>query len=378
MNNKICILSSVHPAFDTRIFYKQTKTLVKAGYDVTLIAQHDKDETVDGVKIIALYKPKNRLQRMLGLTPKVLSLSLKQNAEVYHFHDPELIPVGTILKTLGKKVIYDVHEDYNKQILSKSYLPKITRNSIALITKAIENTASKFFDGIITATDNIQKNFSSHNKAISVRNFPILSPSFSVKKFSDNDIFNLIYVGILFEIKGITQIIKALELVDSNKPLKLTMCGEFIQPEYMEKVRSLKGFEKVEHLGWVDSHAIPDLLRKADAGIVCFLPEPNYIKSMPIKLFEYMEASLPIIASNFPLWKKIVEGNKCGVCVDPLKPKNIAEAIEYLMEQPVLRKKMGKNGRQAVLEKYNWEKEAIKLLAVYENLIVEKTKRINE
>jgi len=353
---------------------------VKTGYDITLIAQHERDENIDGVTIVALPKAKNRFHRMFSIILKALLLALKQKADIYHFHDPELIPVGVVLKVMGKTVIYDIHEDYSSQILSKIYLPKITRSTIAFLIKAIEHISLNFFDGIITATDDILKNFSHHKKVASVRNFPSLSTFSHVKKHSDDDIdiFNLIYIGGITENRGITQIIKALELSHSNRQFKLILCGKFYPIDYEREVRSLEGFEKVEHLGWKDPYAIPEFLSRADVGIICFLPKPNHIKSMPNKLFEYMAAGLPVIASDFPLWKEVVEGNKCGICIDPLKPKEIAKAIKYLMENPRLRKELGENGRRVILEKYNWEVESKKLLTMYESLLGDETKRRDE
>lgn len=173
---KVCHFTTVHPAFDTRIFQKECKTLCKSSYDVTLIAQNEKDEIVDGVKIIALSREKNRIHRMVVLTLKTFWLSLKQRADIYHFHDAELIPVGIFLKLLGKKVIYDVHEDNSKTVLTKSYLPIRLRKLISMLISIIEKNTARFFDYIIVAGDDIAKNVFSafgHN-LIALRNMPPL------------------------------------------------------------------------------------------------------------------------------------------------------------------------------------------------------------
>jgi len=372
---RICHITTVHPPFDDRIFHKECRTLAKEGYKVYLIAKHDKEETVEGVNIIPIPEAKNRMQRIILLSIKALSNALNLKADVYHFHDPELLPVGVLLKLLtGKKIIYDVHEDYSKQILSKYYISRIMRKSISYLIKMLEHISSLFFDGIVTATDDILRNFSYHKRAISVRNFPIIENFPDVKKINSDkkDVFNLIYIGGLTEERGIIQMVQSLEFAKSNKQLKLILCGEFDPPDLEVKVRSLKGFEKVEYLGWVDHKKISELLTKTDAGIVCLHPIPNYLTSLPVKLFEYMLAGLPVIASNFPLWKEIVEGNNCGICVNPLDPKDIAEAIKYLIEHPDEERKMGENGRKAVLEKYNWQKEGEKLIELYEKLLGER------
>jgi glycosyltransferase involved in cell wall biosynthesis len=105
------------------------------------------------------------------------------------------------------------------------------------------------------------------------------------------------------------------------------------------------------------------------AGIVTFHPLPNHIDAQPNKMFEYMSAGLPIITSNFPLWKEIVEGNSCGICVNPLDPEEIGKAIEYIISHSNEAEKMGQNGKKAVLEKYNWQVEEKKLFEVYEELL---------
>lgn len=366
----ICILTSVHPPFDTRIFHKQAKSLIKAGYDVTLIAQHDKDELVDGIRIVALPNPRNRLWRMLG-TWRVFKLGLKQKAEIYHFHDPELISVGLLLRLLTKaKVIYDVHEDYGKAILSKYYLPKYTRKVVAQLSNLIEKFAATFFDAIIVVTDDMLKKFSHHKRAVTVGNFPILYKFTKRESNPDTDnAFNIIYAGGLAEERGISEIVQAMECLTTSRNVKLILYGKFCPESYQQKVRRLRGFEGVEYLEWIEPEEVWLKMIQATAGIACYHPVPNAISSQPNKLFEYMAAGLPVIASNFPLWKEIVEGNNCGLTVNPLNPREIAKAVEYLLEHPEETRKMGENGRKAVVEKYNWETESRKLIAVYEDLL---------
>jgi len=404
------MLTSVHPVFDVRIFHKQAKTLSKAGYDVTLVAQHSKEETlmphsdtkdnennppesphtplkippcppflkrgmggfsdeiIDGVKIVALSVPPNRLYRMIVTNLCILRLALKQKGNIYHFHDPELIPIGIILKLLGKKVIYDVHEDLPKQILSKYYIPSWQRKPLAAFLKLAEPLASKVFDYIITATDNIQKKFNKPGKVIVIRNFPILDLNRNINRNIKHTRYNLklIYAGGLTEVRGIAQIVLALEYVNNN--VELILLGKFSPKEYVNKVRRLKGFGKVRYLGKVAFEEVLRYYALAHVGLVCIQPLERYKVSLPIKLFEYMAAGLPVIASDFPLWKKIIDDAGCGICIDPTDPRKIAEAILYLFNNPQLRKQMGENGRKAVLEKYNWEKESEKLLAVYKEL----------
>ena len=150
MKNKVCILTSVHPPFDARIFHKEAKSLVKAGYDVTLI---------DGVKIINLQKPRNRSERMTKTVWSAYRKAVQLDADIYHFHDPELMPLATALKIIGCKVIYDIHEDLPRQILSKEWLPVVLRKPIAGFMSGLDWLAAKVFDAIVPATPKIASRF---------------------------------------------------------------------------------------------------------------------------------------------------------------------------------------------------------------------------
>jgi glycosyltransferase involved in cell wall biosynthesis len=176
----------------------------------------------------------------------------------------------------------------------------------------------------------------------------------------------LIYTGGLTEERGITHVVNALEYIDCD--LELILLGEFETKVYGDKVRSLKGFNKVRYFGKLDFIEIGKYYNQADIGVVCLQPIDRYKISLPTKLFEYMEAGLPVVASNFPLWIRIIDESSCGICVDPTNPEEISDAIKYLIEHPDKAKEMGENGRRAVLERYNWDKESKKLLAAYKVL----------
>jgi glycosyltransferase involved in cell wall biosynthesis len=334
-----------------------------------LIVQHDRNETVDGVEIIGLPRPRDRFQRIFGLAFRVLHLALKEKADVYHFHDPELIPVGLFLKFLGAKVVYDVHECYPASIKKNEWLPPFMRNVVAGIFDLFEKICHCFFDAIVTATEDIARRFRS-DKAVVIHNYPILNYAIGrADHRSLNEDHTAIYAGALSRTRGISEIVRSLGYIDKGSKVRLKLLGMFTEPDFEEEVRNIKCFSKVDFIGLVPHEEVYSHLLSAEIGLVVLHPTPGYITSMPIKMFEYMAAELPIIASDFPLWKEIVEGNNCGLTVDPMKPQKIAEAIEYLLERSELMKRMGENGRKAVLEKHNWEQETKKLLAVYTKVL---------
>ena len=367
----ICMLTSAHPALDTRVFYKESRTLVAAGYAVTIVAPHEGDIVVDGVSIKGIKKHNGRLKRMTLMVFAVFRSALSANADAYHFHDPELLFAALMLRLLGKKVIYDVHENYGKSILSRSYLSVWARKPIAGIISRLEQAISGFFSAVVTATDEIQENFAGHHRAVRIYNYPFLPTRAALpRKAGQAGALRLIYVGGLIEINGISKIVSAMEFLPPADGTRLSLYGEFRPANYGDEVRALPGFARVDWRGLVPYADALARMAESDAGFVCCLPVPNSMNSLPNKMFEYMSAGLPVIASNFPMWKKILEGPlPCGVCVDPESPEEIAKGIQYLRDNPEQAKRFGENGRKAVEEIYNWEKEAVKLVALYKEVL---------
>lgn len=363
---RICHLTSVHNITDTRIFHKECISLINAGYEVILIGQNDRDECRDGVKIIGLPKPKSRIQRMFITTRQLYKKAVACNADIYHFHDPELIPVGLLLKAKGKKVIYDVHEDVPRQILSKSWIPSFLRNAISCIVERIENYGARRFDWIITATPHIRDRFLKVNSRVTdINNFPILSELHVPSVDWDKKEKLVCYVGGITKVRGIQEMVQAIGRTEYT----LLLAGRFASGEEKELAKKTVGWDQVVELGHIGREEVKTVLSRSMAGLVVLHPIVNYIDALPVKMFEYMAAGIPVIASNFPLWKEIVEGNKCGLCVDPLDPNEIAKAIQWLIENPEQAKKLGENGRKAVEEKYNWESEVKKLLRILNELL---------
>lgn len=367
---KVCHLSTVHPSYDTRIFHKECKSLLHLGYDVTLIIQNDKNETVEGIKIIALPKAKNRIQRIFGMTIKAFLLALKQKADIYHFHDPELILIGILLKLLGKKIIYDVHESV-QDIDSKAYLTPIMRSLAGKLVRILRRITVLFFDYIVVAGDDICEEFGKRNNIVTIRNFPTLKwmdlcTSFGSISPRQNII---VYVGAVSEDRCIREYLKAMEYVKSES--ELWVIGNFYPPSLEDKIK-IKSSDKIKFVGRIPYSKVPEYLSKASIGLVCFYPDPNNIEAVAgrnNKVYEYMGAGLSIICSNFPKWKEVVEGNQVGITVNPKDPKEIGLAIDYLLENTALRKKMESNGLRLSLEKFNWESEAVKLSEIYSKIL---------
>ena len=360
---KICILTSAHPPFDGRIFHKEAKTLAKAGYNVVLIGQHTREETVDGVRIVPLPEPRNRFERMTKVVWKLFRLALKEKANVYHFHDPELMPVGLILKFFGKKVIYDVHEDYEQKMLSKSWIRDGFRKPVSFFVGSMEKISGMFFDYIITADSRTKMKFKK-NKVDVVANFAPLGFAEGVEADEKEGAFKVIYAGVISEDRGAIKIFETIEYL-KHEDIEFHLLGKVNAPSLIDLFNSTP---RIKYHGIVPWEEVKKYLVNADVGLILLQPVPAYTYcpgENVIKLFEYMSVGLPIIISNFPKLKSMISEIGCGVSVDPTAPKEIADSIEFLYRNPDLRKQMGENGRKAILEKYNWEREGRKLLEVY-------------
>lgn len=358
-------MTTVHPLNDNRVFHKECKSLVGAGHDVTLLITHDRNETIDGVNIVGLKKRGNRLLRMLLGTFQALCLALKNKADVYHFHDPELIPAGIVLKVLGRKVIYDVHENTTRQMLNKNWLGGMFKRRVAsLLVGFAEKISKLFFDVIIVARPDIAEHWNCRKVRV-VLNAAVLgtidgAPVTETAKSKPV----VIYAGGLTDIRGIKHLIEAMEIVGDRAELWLV--GGWQQESFETECRNLAGWRHVKYLGYMSVQDVFSHMKKCDVAVVTFLPAPNHLTTLPNKPLEYMACHLPVIMSDFDYWREIF--SDCALFVDPDSAEQIAESINRLLDDPELAGRLSADGRKLVEEKYSWEAESQKLFEIYNSL----------
>jgi glycosyltransferase involved in cell wall biosynthesis len=365
---RVCHLTSVHAIHDTRIFEKECVSLAAAGYDVHLVVPTTESRRLRGVTIAAVPPARSRLGRAIVTTSRVLARALRVRARVYHFHDPELIPIGLVLRALGKRVIYDVHEDVPTDVLDKHYLPPWIRALLARIVDVGERIAVRGFSRVVVATPAIARRFPAAHSVV-VQNFPLPSefaPADETPYGSRPP--TIAYVGLINEVRGAVEMVRAAGQVAARQRTRLLLAGRFDPPALESRLRALPEWRHVEYRGVLPRAGVATMFAEARLGLVLFHPRPNHIESQPNKLFEYMAAGLPVVTSRFPLWQEIVEGAQCGLLVDPLDARAIAAAIEWLLRHPAEAEAMGARGREAVRHRFNWRREEIKLLDCYTHL----------
>ena len=366
MSVKICHITTVHPRYDVRIFHKECKSLAKL-YDVHLIVADGKgDEIAENVHIHDIGKPKSRKERVLQFTKSAYKKAVSVDASVYHFHDPELLSVGVKLARHGKRVVYDSHEDLPRQILTKPWIPKFLRGFVSRIVEFVENRRVRKMSAVVTATPHIQERFQKVTAApvVSVCNYPIINEITDSTEWTERQ-RAVCYVGGLFRERGIFEMVRAV----GKAGVRLKLAGSFSPASLQAEVEKESDWKQVDYQGFVGRKEINALLGESMAGLLLLHPMPSYIASLPIKLFEYMAAGIPVICSDFKLWRDIVEGSGCGVCVNPFDIEKVAAAIRDIVDNPVRAHEMGANGHRAVLEKYNWNTQSEILLDLYNSLL---------
>ena len=361
MATRVRHLTSVHQIGDNRIFYRECKGLADAGYDVALVVGRPPSEPVAGVPVIGVGLPRNRVDRATRVVWNVFRTARRERAQIYHLHDPELLWAGMLLRLLGHRVVYDVHEDAPKQIMNKFWIPWWAKRILAAGTKLVERVAAAAFDGIVAATPSIAERFPP-GKTVVVQNFPRLAAARERTDVPDFDgrPHPFAYTGGLAKAQGLREIVAT----TARLPIDLgdaVVAGWFDDDALEREVRAAPGWQRIRFLGRVTPNEVLEAIHSARCGLVIDHPISNYLESYSTKMFEYMACGVPVVASDFPLWVQLVGDADCGVTVDPMDTYAVAKAVEALCRDPDEARRLGANGRRAILERYNWENEFAKL-----------------
>jgi glycosyltransferase involved in cell wall biosynthesis len=361
---RVTHISIVHKPLDTRIFRKQCRALADAGHEVHL-----------GIRMHAISEDHARppARRQWRRMSRAAVHAVRLRPSIYHLHDPHLIPLGLLLKLLGCPVVYDVHEDYPAHARSKLLRRPLRGWLKGLMWRVLERLAARTLDGFVCASPALAQPFPG-TRTVVVRNLPIhrdfaiAAAGESVLPYRERP-HRVIYTGYMHEIRGFWDLAGAMQLLPPDLDCQVRMIGAFRPPEMIVAARRHPGWGRMELIPWQPHQRIVRELLGSRVGLILLHPLPNHddpIRSN--KLFEYMGAGIPVVASDLPQWREIVRGIGCGLVVDVRDPAAIAAAIQYLLEHPAEAEAMGERGKAAVWREFNWDGEELRLLSLYARL----------
>lgn len=373
---KVCHITSGHSRYDARIFRKQCRTLVQNGIETVLVCCDGKDaESRDGIQIVSYSDhslSKKERFKLLFVNQTFLRYLLSLNADIYQFHELELLEVGRLLKKNGRKVIFDSHENWKEHITG--LLPNVflMQRIFSCFFDLYYKYVLKKFDAIFSVSPNMVSELSKYNANVYfVSNYPIISnadefirPSFDTNTF--------VYAGTVYEFSNQQNITKAIQKIDSYSTSYLVIGN--IDDKLKEKMLSLDNSHKLSFVSWVVPEDLRKRMSQCLAGVVLFDYIPlccNREGQMGSnKIFEYMQIGLPVICTDFLLWKKlIIDKYDCGIYVSPNNLDEITRAMRFLIENKSEARRMGENGRLAVLNEFNWENGIEEYLKIYHRII---------
>ncbi|MDR5886708.1 glycosyltransferase [Vreelandella janggokensis] len=379
INKRVVIVAPVHIWNDVRVFKKEALTLLGEGYEVILIARVNNNCEKSGIKIISpAGSHRNRFLRFFSL-PLVAIQALKYRGMVYHFHNPDTLPIAVLVKLLGHRVVYDTHEDFTKKILVRNWLPKYARKLVAYMVGKAERLTAGFVDRCIVTQENVARRLGKNS--ILIGNPPRFDEALlrkveveaeSIKVSNEYDVFRLVYIGGVSFSRGLKEMVEALNILNNKISCRLWLIGPADKKELM-LAQDLKGWAFVDYLPRMPQEKAFAYVYLADVGLIYINDVGDHSETDPNKIYEYMLFKKPFIASDFSKWRKKLGCYKAGIFITPGSALILSDTVEYLFELGENeREKMGENGYCYVL-KNNWDVESAKLITLYQDLFVDKS-----
>lgn len=363
----LCHFTASHAQLKSRSYHRECRPLAASGIGVRYVSPAHTPPTQGtlGKQIVCCTVPRrdSRLCRLLA-APSLLRTLLRQRSGIYHFQDPELLPVALALKTFfRKRVIYDAYEDFPSMALHVRSIPSALRPLVARIIAAAEGLAARTFDGVMTADPYTLRRLARTGRShkLVFYNFPNLdyfpAPSPVEKPF------DLVYRGGLSERAGTYVLLEALRiLADKGKSAKLLLLGYFDgsaeEAALHRRIRDLALAANVTIRGRIDHEEMAAALSQARIGISPLQAIPKFLLNIPVKIFEYWACGLPVIASDLPPIRPYFGNVRAGILFPPDDAQALASSIAWMLDHPQAASEMGREGRQAVVTRFNNRKES--------------------
>ena len=364
-HRRVVHVTSAHVWSDTRIFQRMCQGLSQRGWQVSLIASNVPSQVVEGVRVHGVRVPTSRLLRALVGGYRVVRAARAIDADVYHFHDPELLIWKWLLGLGGRLVVYDMHEYVPGAITTRLWIPSGVRQALARCWRLLERLTLRRTP-VVLAERSYAKHYPWLLRKVVVLNLPDTETLLAIPFTARSD--RIVYVGRVSRSRGSLRMIEAVQLLrERGLHVQLDIVGP-VAEAHREELFAAIGRARMPtvHLhGYMKPLDAWRVAAGAVAGLAVLEPEPNYVESFPTKMFEYMALGLPVIVSDFPLYREVVDGSACGVCIDPLDSAALAAALEQLLRDPAKAQELGRNGREAVEKRYRWDQQLDALEGFY-------------
>ena len=349
------------------------RSLANAGHEVHWVAACNdmpEYELVDGVHVHFIPRPAGRFSRVWKTARVVCQKAISLQGQIYHFHDPELIPFAAKMASKNRPVIYDAHEDLPKDLVDKDWVPGWAGRMMAMPIDWGERFGSFRFAAVIGAEEAIEERFRGvAPKTLSIHNYPQLS-DFPQPRFqpSTSDP-TIVHFGGLSRLRAIEPLVEALGLLPADLPVKLIAAGRCESDALLNRLKSLAGWQRVDYRGWLSHEEMASYLSSSSIAMNLFSDAPNNQRVRSNRFFESLASGLPVITSDLPAWKSLIDDVGCGLAVNANDPKAISTAIERLMRNRTEAEMMARKGRTAIETRFNWERELARLIELYRQIL---------
>ena len=314
----------------------------------------------------------SRFLRLLLVAPRVFRAALAEHADAYHLHDPELLPIAVALKLFGKRVVYDAHEHLPQQLRQRSWCPAPIQRCLAAVAGAVEWAMASVLDGIVCATPVIARRFPP-GKTLVVRNLPRIGSG----EQPHDDYYSrgnvAVYIGLITDLRGFTSMCDAIQAVRPSVEAQLLLAGRCEGRDVDSRLQAANPPHHIKYLGALSHDGAQALLRQARVGLFTPHDVPNIRDSYPTKIFEYLAAGIPVIASDF-LLRDFPELNDCILRVNPLETDDLVEKLEWVFSNPREAHALGQKGQSLVRTRLNWEREGHVLADFYGRMLCPATR----